>query len=76
MLPPVWIVSALDRGVLRPERGPSPASGTAVSLGGMSKSFGLAGVRIGWIATRDRALLERLAALLLGSSPSNGERAP
>ncbi len=33
-----------------------------VSLGVMSKSFALAGLRIGWIATRDRELLARLAA--------------
>ncbi|MFN2527129.1 MAG: aminotransferase class I/II-fold pyridoxal phosphate-dependent enzyme [Candidatus Baltobacteraceae bacterium] len=32
-----------------------------VSLGVTSKSLGLAGLRIGWIATRDRDLLERLA---------------
>ena len=31
-----------------------------VSLGVMSKAFGLAGLRIGWIATRDRALRDRL----------------
>jgi len=31
----------------------------AVSLGGLSKSFGLPGLRIGWIATADRALLDR-----------------
>jgi aspartate/methionine/tyrosine aminotransferase len=35
----------------------------AVSLGVMSKSFGLAGLRVGWIATRDRRLLDRMAAL-------------
>lgn len=35
----------------------------AVSIGVMSKSFALAGLRIGWIATRDRALLARVAAL-------------
>jgi aspartate/methionine/tyrosine aminotransferase len=35
---------------------------TGVSIGVMSKSFGLAGLRIGWIATRDRVLLARLAA--------------
>lgn len=44
----------------------SPAAcdldGTAVSLGVMSKSFGLAGLRLGWVATRNRPLLERLAA--------------
>ena len=34
---------------------------TAVSLGGLAKPFGLAGLRIGWIATRDRALIGRLA---------------
>lgn len=35
----------------------------ALSLGVMSKSFALAGLRIGWIATRDRALFSRLASL-------------
>jgi len=33
-----------------------------VSLGVMSKSFGLAGLRIGWIATRNRELLKAQAA--------------
>jgi aspartate/methionine/tyrosine aminotransferase len=33
---------------------------TAVSLNVASKSYGLPGLRIGWIASRDRALLERL----------------
>jgi aspartate/methionine/tyrosine aminotransferase len=33
-----------------------------VSIGVMSKSFALAGLRIGWVATRDRDLLARLAA--------------
>lgn len=35
----------------------------AVSIGVMSKSFALAGLRIGWIATRDAALLQRAAAI-------------
>lgn len=35
-------------------------SPTAVSLNVMSKSYGLAGLRVGWLATRDRALLARL----------------
>lgn len=34
----------------------------ALSLGVMSKSFALAGLRIGWVAARDRALLSQLAA--------------
>jgi len=33
----------------------------AVSLGVMSKAYGLAGLRIGWIATRDRAIHEQMA---------------
>jgi aspartate/methionine/tyrosine aminotransferase len=34
----------------------------AVSLGVMSKTYGLAGLRIGWIATRNDALFRELAA--------------
>ncbi|MDQ3067896.1 MAG: aminotransferase class I/II-fold pyridoxal phosphate-dependent enzyme [Actinomycetota bacterium] len=34
--------------------------GHAVSIGVMSKAFGLAGLRIGWIATKDRKLLARV----------------
>lgn len=34
-----------------------------ISLGVMSKAFALAGLRVGWIATHDRALLQRMAAL-------------
>jgi aspartate/methionine/tyrosine aminotransferase len=33
-----------------------------ISLGVMSKAFALAGLRIGWVACRDRAALERIAA--------------
>jgi aspartate/methionine/tyrosine aminotransferase len=48
---------------------------TAVSLGVMSKSFGLAGLRIGWIATRNRELRARIASIkhyttLCSSAPS------
>ena len=39
------------------------ASSRAISLGVMSKSFALAGLRIGWLATHDRDLLDRLAAV-------------
>jgi aspartate/methionine/tyrosine aminotransferase len=45
------------------DRLPAGADATArgISLGVMSKSFGLAGLRIGWLATRDRDVLERCA---------------
>ena len=33
----------------------------AVSLSGLSKSFGLPGLRIGWLASHDQALLERVS---------------
>ena len=35
-------------------------SPTALSLGVMSKAYGLPGLRIGWLACRERAVLERL----------------
>jgi aspartate/methionine/tyrosine aminotransferase len=48
---------------------------SAVSLGVMSKSFALAGLRIGWLATRDRELLDRCARMkdyttICSSAPS------
>ena len=45
------------------ERLPAGAEmgGHAVSVGVMSKSFALAGLRIGWLATHDSALLDRAA---------------
>jgi aspartate/methionine/tyrosine aminotransferase len=46
---------ALPQAADRYERG--------LSLGVMSKAYGLAGLRVGWIASRDRALLERLERL-------------
>jgi aspartate/methionine/tyrosine aminotransferase len=50
-------------------------SARAVSLGVMSKSFAMAGLRIGWVASHDRALLERVAAFkdyttICNSAPS------
>jgi aspartate/methionine/tyrosine aminotransferase len=47
----------------------------AISIGVMSKSFALAGLRIGWVATRDRAVLDRCARLkdyttICSSAPS------
>jgi aspartate/methionine/tyrosine aminotransferase len=46
-----------------------------VSLGGLSKSFGLPGLRMGWIATRDREVLAGMAQLkdyttICSSAPS------
>jgi len=45
--------------------------GRAVSVGVMSKSFGLAGLRIGWLATKDRSLLERVSTTREYVSSSN-----
>ena len=47
----------------------------AISLFGMSKTFGMAGVRTGWIITRDREVYSKLTALkdyttICGSAPS------
>lgn len=47
----------------------------AVALGVMSKTYGLAGLRIGWIATRNRQLYQSLAAFkdyttICSSAPS------
>lgn len=50
-------------------------SDTAVSLGVMSKTYGLPGLRIGWVATRNQPIYERMAALkdyttICNSAPS------
>ena len=47
----------------------------AISIGVMSKSFAMAGLRIGWLATRDRSVLERCARMkdyttICSSAPS------
>ncbi|MCX5788664.1 MAG: aminotransferase class I/II-fold pyridoxal phosphate-dependent enzyme [Elusimicrobia bacterium] len=47
----------------------------AVTLSGMSKAFGMAGIRLGWLITKDRALYERLTQLkdyttICSSAPS------
>jgi aspartate/methionine/tyrosine aminotransferase len=47
----------------------------AVSLSGLSKSFGLAGLRIGWLTTRNAALLDQMRAFkdyttICSSAPS------
>jgi aspartate/methionine/tyrosine aminotransferase len=48
---------------------------SAVSLGVLSKSYGLAGLRIGWVATRNAPIRERMAELkdyttICNSAPS------
>lgn len=55
--------------------GAAELSPHALSLGVMSKTFALPGLRIGWVATRDRALLQRLGAFkdyttICNSAPS------
>jgi aspartate/methionine/tyrosine aminotransferase len=59
------------------DRLPAGADATArgVSLGVMSKSFAMAGLRIGWLATHDRDLLARCASFkdyttICASAPS------
>lgn len=57
------------------DRLPAGADVGMVSLGVMSKAFGLAGLRVGWLATRDRELLARVARLkdyttICGAAPS------
>jgi len=44
----------------------------AVSIGGLSKTYGLPGVRVGWAATRDRDLLARMARVKDYLSLCNG----
>ena len=46
----------------RSTAGADALPGLGVSIGVMSKSFALAGLRIGWLATTDRQLLARCAA--------------
>ncbi|HVX40603.1 MAG TPA: aminotransferase class I/II-fold pyridoxal phosphate-dependent enzyme [Gemmatimonadaceae bacterium] len=59
----------------RPLPAGADLSRSAVSLGVMSKSFALPGLRIGWIATRDAAFRARLASIkdyttICNSAPS------
>ncbi len=48
---------------------------SAIALGVMSKAYGLAGLRIGWVATHNAAILTRMAAFkdyttICSSAPS------
>jgi aspartate/methionine/tyrosine aminotransferase len=62
-----WFSDEMYRGLEpRPELARTPAASSvpdALSLWGTSKSFGLAGLRIGWLVSRDRAALERIESL-------------
>jgi aspartate/methionine/tyrosine aminotransferase len=47
----------------------------ALTLGGLSKAYGLAGLRMGWVVSHDRAVLKRMALLkdyttICASAPS------
>lgn len=44
----------------------------AISLSGLSKAFGLPGLRIGWLASRDEALIERCTAVKDFTTICNG----
>jgi aspartate/methionine/tyrosine aminotransferase len=76
----VWVLSDEMYRLLEPrDETRLPAAidryGKAVSLSGMSKAFGLAGLRIGWAATHDELLLERMKSLkdyttICSSAPS------
>jgi aspartate/methionine/tyrosine aminotransferase len=57
------------------DRLPAACELGGVSLGVLSKTYGLAGLRIGWLASRDTALLDRIAGLkdyttICNSAPS------
>ncbi|HEX3671824.1 MAG TPA: aminotransferase class I/II-fold pyridoxal phosphate-dependent enzyme, partial [Candidatus Cybelea sp.] len=71
----LWLFSdEVYRGTERePERIPAVCDlyERGVSLGGLSKTYGLAGLRIGWVAARDAPLRERMAALKDYSSICN-----
>ena len=73
------LVDEVYRGLELDEADRLPAGADAspggVSLGVMSKAYAMAGLRIGWLATRDHALLARIAAFkdyttICSSAPS------
>lgn len=65
----------LEHGVAEPPRPACELYERAVSLGVMSKSLGLAGLRVGWAASRDKAIIRAMAQVkdyttICGSAPS------
>lgn len=63
------------RGVEAPNQTRLPAGADlgehVVSIGGVSKVYGLAGARVGWVASRDLQLLDRLRSFRYWTSLSN-----
>lgn len=65
----------LERGGARPLPSGCELDERVVSLGGLSKAYGLPGLRVGWLVTRDAALMSRFHAFkdyttICGSAPS------
>src|SRR5262249_53545385 len=56
-----WFVEEMSRGLARADAGELPPAATlvpsAISLWGLSKSLNLPGLRLGWLACRDREFL-------------------
>jgi aspartate/methionine/tyrosine aminotransferase len=65
----VLLSDEVYRGLEHDRAGPLPAAceiyERALSLNTVSKSYGLPGLRIGWLACRDRSLLDRLREMKL-----------
>lgn len=76
----LWLFSdEVYRGLGSPDNGWAPCAADvypkALSLGVMSKAFGMAGLRIGWIACQDTAMLEKFKRMkdylsICNSAPS------
>ncbi len=65
----------LERTPSQEVRPAAMSAGGAVSLWGMSKTFGLPGLRVGWLVSTDHALLQRIETLkdytsICSSAPS------
>jgi aspartate/methionine/tyrosine aminotransferase len=56
-------ISTLDRRAVSFGTEPDLAGGEVVTIGDVSKSLGLGGLRVGWLATGSAGLLERVRAL-------------
>jgi aspartate/methionine/tyrosine aminotransferase len=54
------VYRGLELSPVRPLQQAADVSARALSVNVMSKAYGLPGLRVGWVASRDRRLLERL----------------